>query len=498
MTPQCLVLAFVATCVSGISVREEKQASSSFSWSGTSNFVIAHRGGVEEAPENTMFAFKQAIAAGANALEIDVLTSSSGDLVVIHDVTVDRTTSGTGNVIDLSTSDLKALDAAAHTDGKWDAQYRGIATGAKAPPAGYTADDFKVPTLREVLTALPGVPLMIEMKTSASVAPLAALLQEFGRAADVGVFSYADADVAAFQALAPTVPTGPGHTEATQWLGALLQGHVLPLGHDLANIPFKYPGLGLPGDVLASSQVIAPLTAMGKAVFVFFDSGDENVNVHAYVWTTGTNGMLTDYPSILASSLAPPTPAPPTAGANGDPHCTNMRGEHFDVYKRGKISMVTIPQGRDPAEADFSITVVVTPTWWKKCAASFISLAVITHEAGCEQITIRTGDGLMPAVEILPNAERSCNQTSTTDKIGEATVMLKVGERSIKFWQTTKYDKYLNMEVFGLANEKQKVGGILGLDEHDEESDAPEECKDRNKVNIGEPESASISLARVL
>merc|ERR1719436_718514 len=130
----------------------------------------------------------------------------------------------------------------------------------------------------------------------------------------------------------------------------------------------------------------------------------------------------------LAPTLSPipsPTPSPtfslpPSApGASGDPHCTNMRGENFEVYKRGKINMVTIPQGRDAAEADFSIVVVVTPTWWKKCAASFISLAIIMRESSCEKITIRPGDGLMPEVEQLPDAERRCNQTSTLEKIGE-------------------------------------------------------------------------------
>jgi len=194
-----------------------------------------------------------------------------------------------------------------------------------------------------------------------------------------------------------------------------------------------------------------------------------------------------------------PTPGPSTAGARGDPHCTNLRGENFEVYKRGKLNMVTIPQGRDPTEADFSITVVVTPTWWKKCAASFISLAVIRWESSCEALTIRPGDGLMPDVKHFPNADRSCNQTSTVDEVGEKTVVVKVGDRKVKFWQTTKYDKYLNMEVYGLAQEKLKVGGILGLDAHGEESEVPEECKGR-KRDLEEPDDGVtfISFARVM
>merc|ERR1719510_860779 len=195
----------------------------------------------------------------------------------------------------------------------------------------------------------------------------------------------------------------------------------------------------------------------------------------------------------MPSPTPSPTPAPVSA-AVGDPHCTNMHGENFEVYKRGKINMVTIPQGRDPAEADFSVMVVVTPTWWKKCAASFISLAVIMRESSCEKISIRPGEGLMPAVEIIPNSEKSCKQQSSVENVGDDAVIVKAGQRQVKFWQTTKYDKYLNTEVYGLVNEVQKVGGILGLDEHGEESEVPEECKDHQK-NV---QTSSISFARVM
>jgi len=228
-----------------------------------------------------------------------------------------------------------------------------------------------------------------------------------------------------------------------------------------------------------------------------------------------------DMPRCFEATLAPtpsPTPSPtpaidevtiggfdfggaPPAHASGDPHCTNMRGENFEVYKRGKINMVTIPQGSDEANADFSVAVVVTPTWWKKCAAAFITLAVITRESSCEKITIRPGDGLMPAVEKLPNAEKTCNQTSALEEVGEKTVMLRVGDRIIKFWQTTKYDKYLNMDVYGLAKEKQKVGGILGVDDHEDEAEVPEECKGRKRglsEKAGNFAVTSISFARVV
>jgi len=73
--------------------------------------VIAHRGGTVDTPENTVAAFKNAIALGVDWLEMDVQRTRDGVLVVIHDTTVDRTTNGTGNVGDFSLADLRALDA---------------------------------------------------------------------------------------------------------------------------------------------------------------------------------------------------------------------------------------------------------------------------------------------------------------------------------------------------------------------------------------------------
>lgn len=76
------------------------------------NFLIAaHRGGAALAPENTMAAFRNAVDAGVEWLEMDLQMSKDGYLVVIHDETVDRTTNGTGRVRDLTFSELRKLDA---------------------------------------------------------------------------------------------------------------------------------------------------------------------------------------------------------------------------------------------------------------------------------------------------------------------------------------------------------------------------------------------------
>ncbi len=73
--------------------------------------VFAHRGGLAQAPENTLAAFRNAISQGADWLEFDVQMTKDGELVVIHDETVDRTTDGTGAVRDLTLQQIRSLDA---------------------------------------------------------------------------------------------------------------------------------------------------------------------------------------------------------------------------------------------------------------------------------------------------------------------------------------------------------------------------------------------------
>ena len=73
--------------------------------------VVAHRGYSGVYPENTMLAFRKAVEAGSDEIELDVQLTKDGTLVVIHDEKVDRTTDGTGAVRDLSFAELRKLDA---------------------------------------------------------------------------------------------------------------------------------------------------------------------------------------------------------------------------------------------------------------------------------------------------------------------------------------------------------------------------------------------------
>ena len=95
------------------------------------SLIYGHRGASGHAPENTLEAFRLALDMGADGFELDVHMSRDGELVVIHDETVDRTTNGSGLVRDLRLEELKALDACNGMDA-----YR----GAKIPTLGEVFD----------------------------------------------------------------------------------------------------------------------------------------------------------------------------------------------------------------------------------------------------------------------------------------------------------------------------------------------------------------------
>ncbi len=77
----------------------------------TERIIIAHRGASGHAPENTLLSFQQAFDYGAQMIELDVHETIDGELVCIHDSTVDRTTDGSGEIHRLTFKELLALDA---------------------------------------------------------------------------------------------------------------------------------------------------------------------------------------------------------------------------------------------------------------------------------------------------------------------------------------------------------------------------------------------------
>jgi glycerophosphoryl diester phosphodiesterase len=97
--------------------------------------VIAHRGASYTQPENTIAAFKEAIRLGVQGVEMDVRETKDGQLVLMHDFLVNRTTNGSGRISHMTLAEVKELDA-----GSWKGEkFRGE----------------KVPTLEEALTIIP-------------------------------------------------------------------------------------------------------------------------------------------------------------------------------------------------------------------------------------------------------------------------------------------------------------------------------------------------------
>jgi glycerophosphoryl diester phosphodiesterase len=73
--------------------------------------ITGHRGSLGTEPENTLRSFRRAVADGCDEIELDLRVTADGELVIMHDATVDRTTSGTGAVEELTFAELRALDA---------------------------------------------------------------------------------------------------------------------------------------------------------------------------------------------------------------------------------------------------------------------------------------------------------------------------------------------------------------------------------------------------
>ena len=96
--------------------------------------IYAHRGASTQSPENTMAAFRKAIELGSGGLELDVHMTKDGEIVVIHDEVIDRTSNGTGKVKDLTFSELLRYDF-----GYWFSQ---------------EFSEEKIPTLEQVMTLL--------------------------------------------------------------------------------------------------------------------------------------------------------------------------------------------------------------------------------------------------------------------------------------------------------------------------------------------------------
>lgn len=243
--------------------------------------VVAHRGAAAKAPENTMEAFRLGVDAGADAIELDVHLTADGQLAVIHDETLDRTTDRTGAVAGLSMDAIREADAGA----------------AFVGPDGdrpYAGRGLAVPTLPEVLAWLPDeVGLVIEIKaraaTDATVEAVRGHAVRDGKR--LAMISFDEAAIEQVRALDPDIKTGyllvPTQPIEPALVWATEHGHagVHPWDGDLGIDPLP---------ILAMAQ------AYGREVGCYVVNDPSRMK---HLAACGLWGFVTDVPDVARAAL---------------------------------------------------------------------------------------------------------------------------------------------------------------------------------------------------
>lgn len=162
--------------------------------------IFAHRGYSAKYPENTMKAFKEAEKTGADGIELDVQFTKDGEIVVIHDDKVDRTTNGTGYVKDFTYAELRKLDAG----------YQKKTLLKKEP----------IPSLREVFEWMQTNNLIcnVEIKSDANTymkieQPVIDLIREYGLSDRIIISSFNHYSIVYCYRIAPEIQIAPLYAE---------------------------------------------------------------------------------------------------------------------------------------------------------------------------------------------------------------------------------------------------------------------------------------------
>lgn len=240
--------------------------------------VIGHRGNAARAPENTLESFRQALALGVDAIELDVRLTRDGVPVVIHDPTLGRTTDRDGPVADISMASLRRADAGATFTAD---------AGATFP---YRGRGLTVPTLREVIDATPGIPLLIEVKVPEAGPAIVDAL------ADGGASGRAIAASMQRNAILPlraaNLATGASAMDVLSlWLSLLRGERPALLPYSALCIPRVYGGLPLP---VAGLARLAKPTGVATHVWTVDDP-----DAARKLWRSGVQGIVTNDPAVM-------------------------------------------------------------------------------------------------------------------------------------------------------------------------------------------------------
>ena len=245
--------------------------------------VIAHRGGAGLWPENTLYAFERAAELGVDVIETDVRATADGELVLIHDDAVNRTTDGAGRVRQLTLAELKRLDAA----------HRWSPDGGQSFPL--RGRGLTVPTLREVFKALPSMRFNIEPKQSepSLAAPLCRLIREHGMESRVLVAAFRDAAMEQFRRECPEVATSASTAEVAGFLALQrsgLAGSYGPHMHAL-QVPERAGSLHV-----LSAEFVAAAHARNLRVHAWTVNSEDDMR---RLLALGVDGVMSDHPDRL-------------------------------------------------------------------------------------------------------------------------------------------------------------------------------------------------------
>lgn len=254
--------------------------------------VIAHRGGKGIAPEGTLTAFDQAYELGVDIFEFDIHLTKDGELVVIHDETVDRTTDGTGNVNDLTLNEIKKLDAGYHFKdeaGSYIFRRKGV----------------KIPTVVEVFEKYPNMRHLIEMKDTnrpelyeEMIEKLWELIQAYNMEDNVMIGSFDHQINERFEEVTGgKIPIGAGEDAVREFATK----HV-PFLNGLA--PSNVDSLQLPlegdGHNLTTRNIINSAKKRNMSIYYWTINDKETMRE---LIDKNVDGIMTDYPDRLLEVL---------------------------------------------------------------------------------------------------------------------------------------------------------------------------------------------------
>lgn len=239
---------------------------------------IAHRGANFVAPEETLEAYHEAKAAGVDILEMDVHRTADGEIVVLHDSTVDRTTDGTGPVREKTLAEIKTLDAG----------YRFTRDRGETYP--FRGQGLQIPALREIFETFPDDFMIIEIKgNDPSVsADYAQVLVDYDVVDQVITASFDEGVLDAFREALPGAWTSLAQNEVVVFFALTPEAEAdyVPPGQFL-HVPPRFSGI----DVM-TPEFVARANRFDLPIHVF-GTGNRAEVMQAMI-DLGARGLMVD------------------------------------------------------------------------------------------------------------------------------------------------------------------------------------------------------------